>query len=112
VLREALEAALVLLAPFVPHVANELWERTGHDTALDAAGWPTWNEAALVEHEVEIPVQVNGRVRGRIRVPRGAGEDAVVAAALADENVRSHLEAKTLVKRILVPERLLNLVVR
>jgi leucyl-tRNA synthetase len=111
-LREALDTALVLLAPFVPHVANELWERTGHDTALDAAGWPTWDDAALVEHEVEIPVQVNGRVRGRIRVPRGAGEDAVVAAALADENVRIHLEAKTVVKRILVPERLLNLVVR
>jgi leucyl-tRNA synthetase len=111
-LREAIDATLLLLAPFVPHMANELWERTGHGTSLDAAAWPTWDDAALVENEVEIPVQVNGRVRGRVRVPRGAAEDVIVAAALADENVRTHLEAKTLVKRILVPERLLNLVVR
>ena len=111
-LREALDATLLLIAPFVPHVANELWERTGHATSLEAAGWPTWDDAALVEPEVEIPVQVNGRVRGRVRVPSGASEADVVAAALGDENVRAHVEAKTMVKQILVPGRLLNLVVR
>ena len=111
-LRGALDATLVLLAPFVPHVANELWERTGHPASLDATGWPAWDEAALIEHEVEIPVQVNGRLRGRVRVPRGAGEEEIVAAALADENVRTYVDAKNVVKRILVPERLLNLVVR
>jgi len=112
VLREAIDATLLLLAPFVPHVASELWECTGHAHGLDQARWPTWDAAALVESETEIPVQVNGRVRGRVTVATTASEQEIVALALADERVQAHVGSKTIVKRILVPGRLLNLVVR
>jgi len=95
----------------VPHFAAELWEITGHDTALDAAPWPAADPAALVRDLIELPVQVNGRLRGRITVPADAPEGDVVAAALADAQVQTHLAGKTVKRQVVVPGRLVSLVV-
>ena len=75
VLREAVEALVLLMSPFTPHIGEELWERLGHTGGVVAAGWPAYDEAAAREDEIEIPVQVNGKVRGRVTVPADAGED-------------------------------------
>ncbi len=110
-LREAVDVVLLLLAPFVPHVASELWEVTGHATAIDRAAWPVADAAALVQETVELPVQVNGKVRARIRVAADAPDDRVLAAALADERVRAQLGERPVLRRVVVPGRLVSLVV-
>ncbi len=110
-LREALEMVVLLLAPFVPHISEELWSIMGRSGTIAEAGWPTWDEAALTEEENLIVVQVNGKVRGKISVPADAAEDLVRETAMADPNVARFMEGKTLRKAILVPGRLLNLVV-
>jgi leucyl-tRNA synthetase len=111
VLREAIDAVLRLLAPFVPHVSAELWEVIGHSEPIERAGWPACDPAALARERVELPVQVNGKLRGRIMVAVDAGTDDILAAALADENVRAHVGARAVRKHVLVPGRMLNLVV-
>jgi leucyl-tRNA synthetase len=111
VVREAIDTTLVLLAPFVPHVASELWEASGHATPLDAERWPVPDAAALVREVVELPVQVNGKLRGRLEVPTDAAEADVVAAALADPQIRAHVDGRTVRKVVFVPGRMLNLVV-
>ncbi|MEM1108299.1 MAG: leucine--tRNA ligase [Planctomycetota bacterium] len=102
-----------LLAPIAPHVAEELWERLGHTlpggTVADAA-WPEYDEAMLVEDTVKYPVQVMGKIRGKITVPADADEDAIVEAAKAEENVAVHLEGKMIRKVIVVPGRMVNLI--
>jgi len=110
-LREAVDTTLLLLAPFVPHVASELWEASGHADALDAAAWPAVDPAALVQETVELPVQVNGKVRARVTVPAEASEADALAAALADPRVQSHVAGKALRKQVVVPGRLVSLVV-
>jgi leucyl-tRNA synthetase len=111
VLRQAVDATLLLLVPFVPHVASELWEMTGHTDAVDTTRWPKADPAALVRETIELPVQVNGKVRGRVTVPADASEDEVVAAALADGRVQAHVGERTIRKRVVVPGRLVSLVV-
>ena len=111
VLKEAVESVVLLLAPFVPHVAEELWEGLGHSGGIGKASWPVWDEAALVEDEVTIVVQVNGKLRGKVSVAAGAGEEEVRTAALADVKVLAHTEGKTVRKIIYVPGKLLNIVV-
>lgn len=110
VLREALETTVRLLAPFVPHIAEELWARLGHAGGLEAAGWPQWDDAALVEEEKTIVVQVNGKVRGKVTVVADADDEATRQAALADANVARFLEGKTVRKVVVVPGRLVNIV--
>jgi len=110
-LREAVDATLVLLAPFVPHVASELWEAVGHAGSLAGAPWPVADEAALVSATVELPVQINGKVRARVTVPADAAEDAVLAVAMADERVQAQLAGRPLRKRVVVPGRMVSLVV-
>jgi leucyl-tRNA synthetase len=110
-LRQAVDTALRLLAPFVPHVTSELWERAGHATPLDDERWPAADPAALVREMIELPVQVNGKVRGRVVVPADAPEAEVLAAALADARVRQHVGERPLRKRVVVPGRLVSLVV-
>jgi leucyl-tRNA synthetase len=111
VLREAIDTTLRLLAPFVPHIASELWEVSGHPGLLDAEPWPVADQAALVQEVIEVPVQVNGKLRGRVTVPADAGEAEVVAAALADAQVRAHLGGRPVRKQVVVPGRMVNLVV-
>jgi len=109
--RRIIEDMLVMLAPFAPHFAEECWERLGHDRSIFFASWPTWDAALLVEDNIEVVVQVNGRTRSTVRVRREADESAVLAAAMADDKTARHLEGKTIRKRIYVPNRLINLVV-
>jgi leucyl-tRNA synthetase len=102
---------VVLLAPYAPHFAAECWERLGHTTSVMDAAWPSFDPALAVAEEVEFVVQVNGRVRSRLRLARGTGQDAAVKAALADPQVRKFIDGKQPRKVVFVPDRLVNLVV-
>jgi leucyl-tRNA synthetase len=110
--RDAAEAFVRMLCPLAPHVAEEMWAVLGHGGLCSLADWPKADPAALVDEELTLAVQVNGKVRGDVTVPAGARDADVVAAARAVENVRRHLEGKTVVKEIVVPKRLVNFVVR
>jgi len=103
---------VLLLAPFAPYLAHELWESLGEKENLLKARWPKYDAALAKEEEVEIPVQVNGKLRGRVLVPADADEALVKERALADEKVKAAIAAKQIVKVIFVPGKLLNLVVR
>jgi leucyl-tRNA synthetase len=106
------EAFVLILAPFAPHIAEELWSRLGNDNTLAYAPWPTYDESLLVEDTIEIPVQVNGKMRGKISVPADADQDTIAAAAKADPKVAAHLEGKNIVKEIIIPGKMVNLVVK
>src|SRR5690606_11962442 len=111
VVHEGLEAVVLLLSPIVPHICHELWHTLGHQEAIVNVPWPKADASALVREMVEIVVQVNGRLRGRISVAAGSGTDAISAAALADENVKRFVADKPIRKTIVVPGRLVNVVV-
>ena len=103
---------VLLLAPFAPYLAHELWEMREEKRGLLRAPWPKYDPGLAKEEEIEIPVQVNGRLRGRIVVPADAEEALVYERALADEKVKAAMAGKQIVKKILVPGKLVNLVVR
>jgi leucyl-tRNA synthetase len=111
-LREALETLVLLLNPFTPHLAEELWLRLGRDGGLVRAAWPVADPVAAREDEVELAVQVNGKVRGRITVARDAAEDAIRALALAEPRVAEQLLGKQVVKCVVVPLRLVSVVAK
>ncbi len=100
----------VLIAPFAPHIAEELWERYGHATSVHLERYPEPDERALAVEEITLVVQVNGKVRARIAAPAGIGEEAAMELAMADPNVRAHLDGKEIRKRIFVADKLLNVV--
>jgi len=108
---EALEAVVLMLSPIVPHICHELWAALGHQTALIDVPWPQVDESALEADEVEIVVQVNGKVRGRISVAADADNDSVATLALADGNVQRFVADQEVRKTIVVPGRLVNIVV-
>lgn len=108
--RAALEPLVLMLAPLAPHLAEELWRRLGHEASLAHGPFPVADETYLVEDSVEYPVQVNGKVRGRVTVAADADSDAVQAAALAEEKVVAFLDGRTPKKVIVVPGRLVNVV--
>jgi leucyl-tRNA synthetase len=110
--RAILEPFVLLLAPFAPHLAEEIWEVLGHSQTLSYEKWPEHDPALLVEAEVEIPVQISGKVRAKIRVPTGADQATVEKIASADAKIADQLSGKQIIKVIYVPDRLLNLVVR
>jgi leucyl-tRNA synthetase len=110
VLREAIESLVLLLNPFTPHVCEEMWQRLGHAEGLVRAPWPVADAAIAREDELELPIQVNGKVRARITVLREAGEDVVRQKAL--EAVAAHTEGKQVQKVMIVPGRLVSVVVR
>jgi leucyl-tRNA synthetase len=110
--RAAVEPLVRLVAPFAPHMAEELWERMGGEGSIfDAASWPAFDAAKAVADTVEFVVQVNGKVRARMPMARGIAEAQARDAALADENVRRWIEDKQVRKTVFVPDRLVNLVV-
>jgi len=112
VVREALEAAVLLLSPIVPHICHELWHALGHAGACVDERWPAADEAAMAEATIEIVVQVNGKLRGRIQVAADADEEEISAKALADANVRRFVADRAVRKKIVLPERrLVNIVV-
>jgi leucyl-tRNA synthetase len=110
-LRHALRSVVLLLAPVVPHVCAELWQALGYATGLDSERWPEADEQALIEETVTVVVQVNGKLRARLAVPRGSAEETVVAAALGEDGVRRHVDGRAIRKRVFVADKLLNLVV-
>jgi leucyl-tRNA synthetase len=110
--RVVVEEMVLMVAPFAPHFAEEAWERLGHDRSIFEARWPEWDEVLTVEDTVELAVQVNGKTRGKVTLRRGATEEEAVRAASADPSVRKFVEGKTVEKVILVPNRLVNLVLR
>ncbi|MBM4142310.1 MAG: leucine--tRNA ligase [Lentisphaerae bacterium] len=109
VYRAAAETVVLLISPFAPHVAEELWVQLGHAPGILAADWPAADHAALSRDEVEIVVQVNGKVRGRVTLPADAGRAAVERAALDVPGVRKHLEGRTVRKVVVVPGRLVSI---
>ncbi len=109
--REVAENMLPLLAPLAPHISEELWKRMGHDGSIALTDWPTHDPAMLVEDTIEYPVQVNGKLRGKVTVPTDADEATIEAEARKDPNVAEHMAGKTVRKVIVVKGRLINLVV-
>ena len=110
--KEFLEKFVLCLSPFAPHLGEELWQFLGHDKSLAYEPWPKFDPAALVEDEIEIPVQVMGKLRGRVMVPVAATPAEMEAAAKANADVAKFLEGKTIVKVVAVPKRMVNFVVR
>ena len=112
VFREALETLVLLLSPFAPHIGEEMWERLGRRFSIVDRPWPVADAAIAREDEVELAVQVNGKVRGRITVPAESSEDEMKKRALADPKVEEHTRGKEIVKVVVVPGRLVSVVVK
>ena len=113
--REALESLILMLTPFTPHVAEELWEALGHEGGILAGGaarWPQVDEELARKEELEIPVQVNGKLRSRIRATPDTPEEELRQAALSDDKIQSFTEGRDILKVIVVPQRLVNIVVK
>ena len=111
VAREAIESLIVMLSPFAPHTMEELWEMYGYSGGLIAASWPAFDAEVAKAEELEIPVQVNGKLRGVVRVPPGIGDAELEKIALADANVQVHIAGKTVKKVVIVKGRLVSIVV-
>ena len=109
--KHLLETLVLMLAPMTPHLAEELWEMLGHKEGLWTVAWPDFDPELARDEEVEVVVQVNGRVRARLKVAAGLREADLVPKALAEPAVAQHLDGKRVVKRIVVPDKLVNLVV-
>lgn len=107
-----LRTLVTVLAPFAPHIAEELWEQTGGEGSVCDTEWPTWNEDYLVEDEVQMPVSFNGKARFQINLPATASKEAIIEAAMSDERSQKYLEGKQVVKTIVVPGRIINIVVK
>ncbi len=110
--RVAMEKLALLLSPFAPHVAEELWQALGHQNTLAYEPWPAFDEAAIKEDTIEVPVQIGGKLRGRVQVAAGADKAALEAAARRDPKIAELLAGKTVVKAIVVPGRMVNFVVK
>ena len=107
----SVEALVLVLSPFAPHLGEELWRRLGHPDSLARAPWPDWDPTLVLEDTVTVAVQVNGKLRGTLELPRGTSQQAAQDAAFAEERIRRHLEGVVVRKVIHVPDKLLNLVV-
>ncbi len=110
--RAILEPFILLLAPFAPHIAEELWSALGHTLSLSFESWPSYDPAKIASDTVEVVLQVNGKVRSKMLAAMDAGEQELERAALGDENVKRHLEGKQMVRVIVVKNKLVNVVVR
>ena len=110
--KEVLRTLVSVIAPFAPHIAEELWELTGGQGSVCDAQWPAWNEDYLVESEVQMPVSFNGKARFQLSLPASASKEAIIDAAMKDERSQKYLEGKQVVKTIVVPGRIINIVVK
>lgn len=109
---EAIDTLLLLLAPITPHLAEEIWARVGNAYSIHEQRWPEWDEAMLVQETREIPIQVNGKVRGRITIPTDAAETLIREEALSEPNVRRYIEGREVVKVIIPRKKLVSIVVK
>ncbi len=112
VLKEAIESLIVMLAPFIPHAAEEMWEAIGKKESVHDVKWPSYDQTALVKEEVEIVVQVNSRIRDKVTVPTGLSKKELEEEALKNEKIAALLEGKEVVKVIAIPGRLVNIVLK
>jgi len=110
--KAAMERFVLLLSPFAPHLSEELWQALGHADTLAYEPWPVYDESLIKEDTIEVPVQINGKLRGRVQVPAEADRNAQEAAARANRKIAGLLEGKTIVKTIVVPGRMVNYVVK
>ena len=110
--RSVMERLVLLLSPFAPHIAEELWQLLGHGPTLAYEPWPAFDEALAKEDTIEVPVQINGKLRTVIQVPAGSDRAVLEAAARANPKIAELLAAKTVQKVIVVPGRMVNFVVR
>ncbi len=111
VMKEALEAIVLMLSPIVPHICHKLWLELGHQEVIDKASWPQVDESALVQDTLQIMIQVNGKLRGKISVAIDASKDEIEVMALEEEHVQRFIEGKTIKKIIVVPKKLVNIVI-
>ena len=110
--RFVLEDLLKMLVPFAPHISSELWQQLGNDNFIEKSGWPKWNEELLKTDEIQIIVQVNGKLRGKIKVSVNSEKDEILAIAKAEDNVSKFLQDKEILKEIFIPNKLINFVVK
>jgi len=111
VVKRVLELLIVMLAPMAPHLAEELWEMLGHKEGLSAEKWPQYSEELAEEEQVEVVIQINGRVRGKIRVDAGLPEEDLIELAFGDPKIEPLLRGARVLKRVVVPNKLVNVVV-
>ena len=112
VVREAAEATILLLAPIVPHITEELWVLLGRTEGLADVPWPAFDSTVASEEEITIVIQINGKVRSRISVPADEEADQIKSLALADERIARMIEGKRIVKEVYVPKKLVNIVIQ
>ena len=110
--RQVLEDLLKMLTPFAPHISSELWQQLGNNNFIEESGWPEWDEEMLKTSEIQIVVQVNGKLRGKIKVSTDSGKDEIIAIAREEDNVLKFLQDKEVLKEIFVPNKLINFVVK
>ena len=111
-LTEALETTIILLSPFAPHLAEECWGMLGYTDSVHLHSWPAYDQDSLRVDEVEIVVQINGKIRAKLMVPADLSKEELVAVACAEDRVRSYLNGKEIVRTIAVPGKLVNLVIK
>ncbi|NEX13865.1 MAG: leucine--tRNA ligase [Prosthecochloris sp.] len=110
--RTAVETLLLLLSPYAPHICEELWEAIGHDTSITEENWPLFDPALAADNEVTIAVQVNGKLRGTVTAPAGSPKNFLLDSARKEESVRKFLDGMSIIKEVVVPDRLVNFVVK
>jgi leucyl-tRNA synthetase len=111
-LRHVLETLVLMIAPFAPYLAAELWEQLGHGDEVLRQPWPAFDEELAREDEIELPVQINGKLRSLIRVAAGTSEEALGAAAMDEAKIKAALDGRKVVKVIVVPGRAINIVAK
>jgi leucyl-tRNA synthetase len=109
--RRELEQFVLLLSPFAPHISEELWELLGHAQSLAYEPWPSFDPAKTIEDKVEIVLQVNGKVRGKLEVAQGTGDKEIERLAHEEPNIQRHINGKKVIRTIVVRNKLVNIVV-
>jgi leucyl-tRNA synthetase len=106
------EGLIKMLSCICPHIGEEIWSILGHDTTIAYEPWPVYDESKTADEEVEVVVQINGKVRGKVSLPVDLSREEAIAIAKADERIAAALEGKTIVKEIAVPNKIVNIVVK
>jgi leucyl-tRNA synthetase len=110
--REVWETLLLLLSPYAPHMAEELWQRAGNKASIANVKWPTYIEKLTIDNEIELVIQVNGKLRSKLNVNKDISKDEMIELALNDEKIKNWTDGKTIIKKIAVPGKLVNIVVK
>jgi len=108
---DQLERFAIILCPFTPHVAEELWSKLGHESSITQAAWPTVDEIMLLDETIELPVQIKGKVRSRIQIAPDADQKTIEEAALNDQRIQELIAGKTIRKVIVVPDQIVNIII-